>query len=390
MTTAPSLNEVAEWIVDATPRWHGTSDDPVTILRVLQARDRKLTSTWLSALRATGCSLSPAAITAIESARWRQESYTAISDELTKKFPDLVVSRGPVTAAAYPTGLARYLGDLDVVVPTPERAFEVAAHLVATNWDVGGVTLLHPEGKRHVTVVCTRPAEFADFQPYEVQISTQSVIGDGLITPGLGHVIVRSETLAVLSLFAERLERPYGLRDVLDAWLLLARLASDDREKLARLTSEARLGAQADELTTLVSRWTSAGNLPLSTRGWSPPLGWARPVLQGVLRRPASLRRTPSPRAVVGRVLQHSLVFGNASGRTSAALSLVGASATMTQARRAHWMLWGFSLNPDLAAEATAAFPDRVLTTAAGVWFMTASSTVPDGVAPFAREGSLS
>ncbi|MDI5962324.1 hypothetical protein [Streptantibioticus silvisoli] len=262
------------------------------VLATARGAGHKLAGTLLSLRAAGGERLTGAEAAELAAARERVERYATVWSGLTARIPGLLVVKGMAIGAFYPPGVLRSAGDLDVVCSDHEAFWAAALQLAGTGWEMVAFTLLPARRDDHVS-----PHLFAEFrtdagdgaEPYVVGLVTAEVFTD-LRRPAcrLPRPVHSPLAVTTLALVAERWEREFRSRDLLDLTLLL-------RELDAAGVAELRAGLA---LAGLWPEWCEAMDR-VGRLGWRPavvlPDARRAAARERVLRAGRAVRRWCSP-----------------------------------------------------------------------------------------------
>lgn len=204
--------------------------------------------TVMSVLAAHGSELSDGALAEVRRNRERADRYRAVAAALE----GTIEVKGSTLAAAYPSGLTRHTGDLDLAAPDADRLWH-AAGVVARRSGARPpkVAITGPDAA--VTVSLAWPSAE---DPWLVSddgvelVTTPFVGGDGVPLRPVpdAHPVV----LSLLAVLEERFQRPFCAADVLDYALVLGTLTSDLRAELTDGAIRLRLAPELVALTGLV------------------------------------------------------------------------------------------------------------------------------------------
>jgi hypothetical protein len=232
---------------------------PLELLAVLRAEQDRFLPTWLSA-RAGREPLPDPLAAEVAWARDRAESIRRFGAQVVAAVPGARAIKGLAVCDRYPTGLVRLMHDLDVVVPdaaTVWRVAEVAAG--ATGAEVTAVsTFPVPEpGRRGLLVAMRAPHRLALEHPVGLDISTHVLVGNATTVPArswIGRPGEADLAATLLLVAAKALERPYGLRQVLDAAVLAAALGPAGIARARQLAGPLGLLPELHAIFELASR----------------------------------------------------------------------------------------------------------------------------------------
>lgn len=200
--------------------------DPQELLAAARLPHHKLAVTLLSCWAAEGHPLTKAQSAELTAYRSRSARYAEVWATLHDVAPAAYVLKGPQIAALYPEGIMRASGDLDVVSPQRDQLWAAAGTLLDAGWQVEAFTLFPRStgtGADRVDVLTSIqcPPDPGIRDPYEVELRTTdiatSVRRPGVRLPWGGDDPV---TASVIALVAERFERRFTSRDILDLAML--------------------------------------------------------------------------------------------------------------------------------------------------------------------------
>ncbi|HEX9338306.1 MAG TPA: hypothetical protein VF892_20575, partial [Pseudonocardiaceae bacterium] len=255
VTTASHDDQViADLICDGVDRWFGNSGDRVRQLHDMQRAAVNLVPTWLGALRMRAVPLDAASISEIDAAAHRQRTYRDLAGRLRAMWPRITVVKGETIARHYPDGIPRYSNDLDLTVPDPATAFAVAAELDRQGWRPETLTVHEDAGRTEVLVVLSGPSENPLRRPYAVEVSSSGWVGNRMGVPSRHGWPGSSSDVStgMVALSAERLERPFGLRDILDCSLLLSVAQQSDIDAFVAAAEDVDIAPESRELLLAV------------------------------------------------------------------------------------------------------------------------------------------
>lgn len=271
------------------------------VLATARGARHKLAATLLSLRAADGERLTDAEAAELAAARERIERYATVWSKLTVGIPDLRLVKGMAVAALYPPGVLRSAGDLDVICPDHDAFWAAARHLADAGWELAAFTILPAYPGERVS-----PHLFAEFRedadgggdPYAVGLVTAEIFTD-LRRPAwrLPRPVRSPLAATTLALVAERWERAFRSRDLLDLTLLLREL---DETGVAELRSGLAL-------TGLWPEWREAMRR-IDRLGWQaavvlPGAGRAA-VGEHVRRAGRAVRRWCDPVRLLARIAQ--------------------------------------------------------------------------------------
>lgn len=225
MTEAPTGNAVTTdtvlALIDAAP-----GSDRDSLLRTARDGRHKLAGTLLSLWAVGGEDLTDGQAAELRTARERVDRYRRVWEELQEHAPDAFPLKGATIAALYPPGVLRSAGDLDVICPRHADLWACARHLLACGWELVAFTVkpAHPGDtvSPHLGAEFRKPAPDTSQDPYAVGLFTAEIVTD---VHGPARQLARPPgsawTTSAVALVAERWERPFRSRDLLDLVLLL-------------------------------------------------------------------------------------------------------------------------------------------------------------------------
>jgi hypothetical protein len=205
------------------------TSDREALLTKARSEGHKLAATLLSLLDLAGDPLSAEQRAELSVLRERSTFYGEVWKTLHALAPDAFILKGPVIGALYPAGVLRSASDLDVVCPTEAGLWACATHLQDQGWEVEALTVWRARTgddlAHHVLAELMRPGPADDADtPYAVGLVTAEIVTD---THGPAVQLARptpTPAASAVALLAERWERPFRSRDLLDLALLLAEL----------------------------------------------------------------------------------------------------------------------------------------------------------------------
>ncbi|MET9255180.1 hypothetical protein ACGFZL_12995 [Streptomyces sp. NPDC048182] len=336
------------------------TETPRALLRRARARSLTLPPLLLSALAARHEPLGSGSGDELRRARRRAAVYADISGWAAEL--GVRTLKGPSLARRYPEPLQRPVGDLDLVAPGEGVLWEVVRRLYA-RYPVDAVQLsvLRADDERQLLVGLYWPDEdpLLD-RSLNVEITTFALAGDGAAVPSRVAVPADQGLADLLALADERFQREFGIKDWLDAALVLTAPSPPDPAALVRWAREYRIAPELLELVTQTGERT----------GLAPLLpGAALRGLRDTARRERErrARRTAGPRrpatGVDGRYRAGLPVYGFAleeirpregGGRTAEWRTHAGAPVLRTPI--GHFLLvGGASVAPEQYAAARAA-----------------------------------
>lgn len=254
--------------------------------RLLAAADlwpHKFGVSLLSCWQARGEALEPAQAALVRAAADRARRHQALAVELCAAVPGLWRLKGPATSRLYPAGVLRQERDVDLGTPGEGELWDAVRLLSDRGWTVDAVWLRAGRGARdrQVGAALRSPAT----EPDLLEVTTDPLEGDHwrVDSRPLDLAGTDSASLAFLLLVEEGTARPYGVRDVYDAVVLLRELAATGRGPVAAdLLAAAGLGRHWQRLRRGVQR---SGLVPDPDEVLPPPTGPRAPAVRS-LRRP--------------------------------------------------------------------------------------------------------
>jgi len=243
--------------------WFPEPDNLFWLLSVLRREEPAFVPTFLSA-HATRSSLPIGLAAEVDLARTRLARLRRIQGVIQAQVPDVIAVKGLAVADAYPPGLTRRTGDLDLVAPDEPAVWQIA-HVASVEFGLtvrsvlafpartGGVP-----GRGVMVNLVARPTPTFD-EPISLDVSTHALIGNGTTVPAWRGPAPRPPGPAehLLMITAERLEQSFGLKDIFDASVLAGELARDGDGALMRareLIGHAHLLPELAELFDLATR----------------------------------------------------------------------------------------------------------------------------------------
>ncbi|MFF4537088.1 nucleotidyltransferase family protein [Streptomyces aureus] len=200
-----------------------------TVLRTARDGRHKLAATLLSLWARDGEELTEAEWAELRLHRARVEHYRGVWSRLRAVAPEAFLLKGMTIAGLYPPGVLRAAGDLDVVCTGHADLWSCARRLTADGWEPAAFTV-SPARKGdgvpvHLGVEFRSPAPEPSPDPYAVGLFTAEIVTD-VRAPARRLTRPSRSPLAAcaVALVAERWERPFRSRDLLDLALLLQHL----------------------------------------------------------------------------------------------------------------------------------------------------------------------
>ncbi len=218
---------------------------------VYQARQAHYTLPFLvlSALQREGQPMGPAAAGELARARRRAEHYRNLVAELPGDLP-YTVMKGPALAAAYPPGVLRPQGDVDLIVPDERQLWRAVRELSARSEpDRVWVTVVGPE--HHLLVTLVWPPEEPLLDPeHRVELSTAGLLGDFGAVPVRVRPPADPTLSALVCLAEERLQRRFHPRDALDLYALAGQADGPSGDEIVDAAARMLLAPELVELIT--------------------------------------------------------------------------------------------------------------------------------------------
>ncbi len=277
---------------------------PVELVGVLRTEQKRYLPTWLSAW-ATREELPAPLAAELADARERVEGIRRLQKRLLAAVPAARTAKGFAITDRYPAGLARLMADLDVVAPdtaTLWRVAEIAAAEVGA--EVRGVSTFPAEpGQRGVLVGMSLPSTSALEHPIFLDVCTHVLVGNGGTVPArrwIGRPGELEPAAQLLLIAAKPLERPYGLKQLMDAAVLADHLGPAGLARARELARPLGLLPELRAVFELAARHGLPVPVPVGPRT-------ARLARLGRTARFAAAGRRHPLRAALG-VLQHSEV----------------------------------------------------------------------------------
>ncbi|WP_199041604.1 hypothetical protein [Glycomyces salinus] len=249
----------------------GASADADDAMLLSEARSprHKLGATLLSAWAAERRNLPPGGAENLAAHRSRADFYERLARTLGERAAVRIV-KGPDIAARYPKDVVRAAGDLDLICDGQDDLWSVVRTLLDRSWEVTAFTVL-PGSRREsrwndLMVELRTPERERLGVPYVVGISTVDVATSLNTAVRTLPAAARSGTCgSLVALAAERFERPFASRDLLDAVLLTNSSSDVELGLLEEALTEIGLWPEWLELCKRVAR-ADLGGLPLADR----------------------------------------------------------------------------------------------------------------------------
>lgn len=243
--------------------------DERQIAAAAAAPRHKLEAVLLSCLRREGHPLTSAQLATLQLHERRLARYRSAWELIQQLAPTAYQVKGSEIASRYPPDVIRGSGDLDVVCPAATELWNVVTALRRHGWDVAALTVI-PSLLGRELLLHLQSAE-GDDPPCDIDLASVAVstsawrparhITEPLRSPAATSLVV---------LTAERYERRFTSRDVLDAALLGASLDTDGIVSLRNALDETRLWPEWAELARHVARCGLLPALPFEPRSGIP------------------------------------------------------------------------------------------------------------------------
>jgi hypothetical protein len=370
------VEDLASRVPAMASAWLGDrGDDPRTVAESLRVEDLGSYLIFLSAQPEK--SLPPRFGAEIAAARERCELNRRLGSDLARAHPDAWIVKGTAIADLYGPVL-RFSWDIDVVCASADRLWELGSWLIdEQGFERSALTLFSDprRGLEDYLVAFTAPDTEVWEWPAQIDICTLFFVGDGRApapVPMTEVTQLSAWARHLLSVCIERFERTFVFKDAVDAGLIIERLTE----------------AEIDQVHSCVRRF-----------GWEPEfdelLGAAErigfDVRHRFARSPATaLRlRTEPVRRMARSGARHVGSVGRSVPQAVQHRALVGGGAVAARAWRRLARLPTFAAPPATAwfygmpvlagpgSSADVRGEDRrLLHTAVGLWFLTASDEV--------------
>ncbi|MGP4009057.1 nucleotidyltransferase family protein [Streptomyces sp. 4N124] len=240
-----------------------------TVLRTARDGRHKLAGTLLSLWAAGDEELTDDQAAELRLAQERVERYRQVWERLQVHAPGAFLLKGMTIAALYPPGVLRSAGDLDVICPRHADLWACARHLAATGWELEAFTVgpAHPGDTvwPHLGAEFRKPAPDPSQDPYAVGLFTAEIVTD---VHGPAQQLARPPgsplAASAVALVAERWERHFRSRDLLDLVLLLRAMDEQGVRQLRADLDKAGLWPEWREAMRGIGRlgWRPAVVLP--------------------------------------------------------------------------------------------------------------------------------
>jgi hypothetical protein len=271
----------------------GAGGDEDKIAAAAASPRHKLEAVLLSCRRQEGHPLTRAQLATLALHERRLARYRAAWKLIQRQAPSAYQVKGSEIASHYPPGVIRGSGDLDVICPATAELWDAAAALRRRGWDFGALTIMPPHPatsaatskpwRRHLAtdpagdceVLLHLESTQGDDPPCHLDFSSVAVSTSARLPPR--HITDPFSSPAATSLVvlvAERYERRFTTRDVLDAALLGASLGTEGTASLRNALTETRLWPEWAELARSVARCRMLPALPRGERRGIAP--WQR------------------------------------------------------------------------------------------------------------------
>lgn len=245
----------------------GPAKPRAEVLGTARGAQHKLAATLLSLWAREPEGLSDAEAAELAAGHERIDRYRRLRDDLGKIAPDAFILKGLTIGALYPAGVLRSAGDLDVVCPGAEDFWACSQHLLDGGWELEAFTVWQArrgDGLPHHFLAefsLSDPGGPVDAEPLVVGLVTAELITDVRRRPiQLTRPARAPLAVSLVALVAERWEREFRSRDLLDLTLILDAL--DDAGIRAARTDLGRAG--------LWPQWRQAV-AAIRALGWQPP-----------------------------------------------------------------------------------------------------------------------
>ncbi|MGW1065167.1 hypothetical protein ACWD4F_11725 [Streptomyces aureus] len=229
------------------------------VLRTARDGRHKLAATLLSLWARDGEELTEAESAELRLHRARVEHYREVWSRLRAVAPGASLLKGMTIAGLYPPGVLRAAGDLDVVCAGHADLWSCARRLTADGWDLAAFTV-SPARKGdgvpvHLGAEFRSPAPESSPDPYAVGLFTAEIVTD-VRAPARRLTRPSRSPLAAcaVALVAERWERPFRTRDLLDLALLLQHLDDEGVRQLRTDLAKTGLWPEWREAMDAVAR----------------------------------------------------------------------------------------------------------------------------------------
>jgi hypothetical protein len=251
---------------------------PAEKLRAARSPRHKLAGTLLSCWDAAHRPLPDGGLEELTAHRRRIEWYRQVWESLHAVAPSAYLLKGPQVAACYPARILRTAGDLDVVVRDQGLLWRAGTLLQDAGWQVETFTLMASGTWRRdgydLLMTLKRPSDTALPEPYEVELRTAD-LATSVRYPPVRLPGAHGEPLAasLISLIAERRERHYTSRDLLDLAVVATRMSQNGWALVRRGLDAGWFWPQWGEIRALL------GPVGLSLPATTPPLAptaWRR------------------------------------------------------------------------------------------------------------------
>jgi hypothetical protein len=262
----------------------GPAGEPAEIVALVRQAQPSFAATLYSAWEAEGAELSPALRAELEAVRARVDLYRSVAASVMSAVSGLTTIKGLEVAALYPSGLVRYMNDLDFVASGEHELWQAVSFLLEDGWDLDTATFSHIGGAPQVMVSLRRENEDRYQLPYGIELATYYTLGNQGGIPRVLRLPAQWTTPAIkntLMLLHERYEQPFRARDVLDAALLHESLRDGEVDALHRGVVTLGLAVEYAELVRLI-RDAGLGSPPRIPGGeWTTARVRARRLTRG-------------------------------------------------------------------------------------------------------------
>ena len=315
----------------------GSASEPEEAL-LARAREwpAKLLPTLLSAWSHEGRELGEDLADELERHRERARRYAAVASALRESHPNLIAIKGTSIAEAYPPPLVRQTNDLDYVVTDSDAVWRAAAFLQDSGMKLASATLVRIGDALHPLVSLERDDADPVLGVESVELTSVGCFGN-FCSVGARPVepsLLEGRAGALATVVAEGFERPFGARDLLDAYVLLS--GDLDRGRLRHILERWSLEPELLSLLVSLRRAGLVDAIPRSVRQ-AAVASKSRRVLR------ASLNHLV-PTAAVGRAQRRAVVHERTEG---AILRQLGRILVVrpAEALRAGLPLWGLQVD---------------------------------------------
>lgn len=273
----------------------------------LRERDKGFYPTFASALEVTGQPMGPVWAAERSLIEQRAERYAEIATRLAEA-TGATELKGRRLADLYPGRVLRQCRDVDLQLPDGQRLFGAAELLTATGWTIDVLVLLPGTVEPDLILEFSRPRPTIVEASDKVELTTLLLQGDGLRMARARQLPgVAGPGALLASAAAEGMDRPFRVRDLTDAHLLIRQLDPEARQALRRSAEPAGLARYLSRLVRSTRRF-----YPCATEGLvgAAPNPWGTasqgsepgsPTPSTAVPPSGSPRRSPSITAAPGR-----------------------------------------------------------------------------------------